>query len=165
MSDFAEIVVTFSATYLSGRPIYVWLCRDFDFHTEQLSSENRPTFRRIQTGLLCKARSNIFNREVSIDVWFYVWIISKRKPYLMLFETIIHPFFCFHFSIAGYNFITLDSSFQVFFFGHNFMLVFFIPHDEYCSCHVLCWHVHHTALIRSVWNGEPEEFSWKTLTE
>ncbi len=53
----------FFSAYLSGRPIYVWLCRGFDIHTEQLSAENRPTFRRIQTGLLCRARSNIFIRE------------------------------------------------------------------------------------------------------
>ncbi len=52
----------FFSAYLSGRAVYVWLCRDFDFHTEQLSAENSPTFRRIQTGLLCRVRSNIFIR-------------------------------------------------------------------------------------------------------
>ncbi len=53
----------FFRPYLSARAIY-WLCGDFDFHTEQCSTENRPAFRRIQTGLLCRARSNIFIREV-----------------------------------------------------------------------------------------------------
>ncbi len=58
----------FFTAYLSGRPINVWLCRDFNFHTEQLSAENRPPFRRIQTGLLCRARSNIFMREDHDDL-------------------------------------------------------------------------------------------------
>ncbi len=59
----------FSALNLPGRAIYAWLCRNFDFHTEQLSAENRPTFRRIQTGLLCRARSNIFTKSLCFDIW------------------------------------------------------------------------------------------------
>jgi hypothetical protein len=40
----------FFSAYLSARAIYVWLCRDFDFYTEQCSAENRPTF-----GQVCSA--------------------------------------------------------------------------------------------------------------
>ncbi len=52
----------FFSAYLSGRAIHVWLWRDFDFHEEQLSAENRLAIRRIQTGLLCSA--NIFIGEL-----------------------------------------------------------------------------------------------------
>ncbi len=72
----------FFSAYFSGKAIYVWLCRDFDFHIGQLSAENRPTFRRIQTGLLCRARSNIF-----IKVWMRSGPsaeISSRFPVLSL---------------------------------------------------------------------------------
>ncbi len=61
----------FFSAYLSARAIYVCLCRDFDFHIEQLSAENRPTFRRIQTGLLCRARSNIFIRGGSLSSFLH----------------------------------------------------------------------------------------------
>ncbi len=56
----------FFSDYLS---ISVWLCRDFDFHTEQCSAENRPTFRCIQTGLLCRARSKIIIRDIMPHRW------------------------------------------------------------------------------------------------
>jgi hypothetical protein len=59
MSDSAETELTFSVLTCQQEQ----LCRDFDFHTEQLSAENHPNFRRIQTGLLCRARSNIFIRD------------------------------------------------------------------------------------------------------
>ncbi len=62
---------------LSGRAIYVWFCWDFDVHTEQCSAENRPTFRRIQTGLLCKERSNIFIRGTKGNLWYRsTWVTS-----------------------------------------------------------------------------------------
>ncbi len=78
----------FFSAYLSGRAVYVWLCRDFDFHTEQLSAENRQTFRCIQAGLLCRARSNIFIRErksnlysnsqyLMLESWFFMSISVK----------------------------------------------------------------------------------------
>ncbi len=75
----------FFNAYLSAKAIYVWLCRDFDFLTEQCSAENRPTFRRIQTGLLCRARSNIFIRVLS-TMFFNHWLkisfrsINKKHP-------------------------------------------------------------------------------------
>ncbi len=68
-----DIVLTFSRLTCQAEQ-FMSDCRDFDFPAEQLSAENRPTFRRIQTGLLCRARSNIFIRELlgcSIHVDFY----------------------------------------------------------------------------------------------
>ncbi len=89
MSDSAEIVLTFSVlTSQADQFMYVWLCRDFDFHTEQCSAENRPAFRRFQTDLLCRARSNIFIRDVNlqntlfskldIKFSFYAWSKSNQ---------------------------------------------------------------------------------------
>jgi hypothetical protein len=62
MSDSAGIVLTFS----------VLTCQADQFMSDsaeiliftQSNAENRPTFRRSQTGLLCRARSNIFIRVV-----------------------------------------------------------------------------------------------------
>ncbi len=89
MSDSAEIVLTFSVLtcqaeqFISGR--------DFDFHTEQcpaeqLSAENRPNFKRIQTGLLCRAGSNIFIRDVSILSTFIINGTSSHQDGLRLFR-------------------------------------------------------------------------------
>ncbi len=66
MSDSAEIVLAFS----------VLTCQPEQFMSDyaeiliftQSNSQNRQTLSRIQTGLLCRARSNIFIRGVSL-VW------------------------------------------------------------------------------------------------
>ncbi len=62
MSDSAEIVLTFSVLTCHADQCMSDSAEILIFHTEQCSAENRPTFRRIQAGLLCIARSNIFIR-------------------------------------------------------------------------------------------------------
>ncbi len=47
MSDSCRDSTDFFRAFLSGRATYVWLFRDFDFHLEQCSAENRPTFRQV----------------------------------------------------------------------------------------------------------------------
>jgi hypothetical protein len=72
MSDSAEMALTFS----------VLTCQAEQFMSD--SAENRPTFRCIQTGLLCRARSNIFIRgisEVSYLIDHQAFVISKMQSF------------------------------------------------------------------------------------
>ncbi len=93
--------------------IYVWLCRDFDFHTEQFSAENHPNFRRIQTGLLCRGRSNIFIRVKTYEICssaikkveHYKHVKIHWQTYCMNFALLLAFFSfwrCWTFNFFGY---------------------------------------------------------------
>ncbi len=67
----AEIVMTFSVLTCQAEQ-FMSDSAEILIFTQQLSAENRPTLRRIQTGLLCRARTNIFI-GVHLDIeWGYL---------------------------------------------------------------------------------------------
>jgi hypothetical protein len=86
MSDSEEIVLTFSV--LSCQPeqfmsdsAEILIFTQSKCSVDLLSTENRPTFRRIHTGLLCRAKSNIFIRVGMIQVGL--------QPFGLMFSLLI----------------------------------------------------------------------------
>jgi hypothetical protein len=115
----------FFSDYLSPRAIYVWLCRDFDFH----SAENRPTFRRIQPGLLCRARSNIFIRVLS---YYIKQCKSKATDIPLNYENNLGSISCFFFSMPCQS----DCSFH----QANWKMILIIKSDKRVDKHNIRYH-------------------------